>query len=239
MDGVIIDSNPWHRIAWTEYTHRHGVEMTEAMQQRMYGKRNDEIIRDFLGAHLDDGEVFAHGAAKEALYREFMKPRTGESLVPGIREFLARYRNLELAVATNAEGANVDFVLDATGLRPFFRTILNGHQVTHPKPHPEIYLRAAEALQVPPEECIVFEDSHTGVEAGLAAGMRVVGVGTTHDDLHGVSLLIGDFNDPALEAWLTENGADAWATPRSADPVKCDTLALIQNEKREDKEQQP
>src|SRR5579863_10363665 len=100
MDGVIVDSNPWHRIAWAEYTRRQGVAMTEAMQRRMYGKRNDEIIRDFLGAHLDDREVFAHGAAKEALYRELMQPRMGDALVPGIREFLERYRDLELAVAT-------------------------------------------------------------------------------------------------------------------------------------------
>jgi beta-phosphoglucomutase len=212
MDGVIIDSNPLHRVAWAEYTRRHGVEMTDAMQRRMYGKRNDEIIRDFLGAHLDDFEVFAHGAAKEALYRQLMKPRTEESLVPGIREFLARYRNLELAVATNAEAANVDFVLDDTGLRPLFRIIVNGHEVTHPKPHPEIYLRVAEALEVAPEHCIVFEDSHTGVESGLAAGMRVVGVGTTHDDLNGISVLIRDFNDPALESWLAESGLE----PRSA-----------------------
>jgi len=208
MDGVIIDSNPWHRIAWAEYTRRHGVEMTEAMQQRMYGKRNDEIVRDFLGAHLDDPEVFAHGAAKEALYREFMKPRTADSLVPGIREFLARHRTLDLAVATNAEAANVDFVLDDTGLRPFFRIVVNGHQVTRPKPHPEIYLRVAEGLRVLPGECIVFEDSHTGVEAGLAAGMRVIGVETTHDDLPGISLPIRDFNDPALESWLSGQLAD-------------------------------
>jgi len=213
MDGVIIDSNPWHRIAWAEYTRRHGVEMTDAMQQRMYGKRNDEIVRDFLGAgrtgiHLSDAGVFAHGAAKEALYREFMKPRAADSLVPGIREFLMRHRNSHLAVASNAEAANVDFVLDAAGLRSFFRVVMNGAQVTHPKPHPEIYLRVAEGLHAAPKECIVFEDSHAGVEAGLAAGMRVVGVGTTHDDLsgvslHGVSLHIKDFNDPALEIWLS------------------------------------
>jgi beta-phosphoglucomutase len=207
MDGVIIDSNPLHRIAWAEYMRRHGVETTEAMQQRMYGKRNDEIVRDFFGdhpgVHLSDDEVFAHGAAKEALYREMMKPRIEESLVPGIREFLARHRNLDLAVATNAEPANVDFVLDHSGIRPFFRVIVNGHQVTNPKPHPEIYLLVAEEMQVPPENCIVFEDSYTGVASGLAAGMRVVGVGTTHDDLPGVSLLIRDFNDPALESWLS------------------------------------
>lgn len=203
MDGVIIDSNPWHRLAWAEYTRRHGVEMTDAMQQRMYGKRNDEIVRDFLGTDLTDPEIFAHGAAKEALYREFMKPHASESLVPGIREFLVRHRNADLAIASNAEAANVDFVLDAAGLRSFFRVVMNGAQVTHPKPDPEIYLRVAEGLHAAPEECIVFEDSHTGVEAGLAAGMRVVGVGTTHDDLRGVSLLIRDFNDPALELWLS------------------------------------
>jgi beta-phosphoglucomutase len=203
MDGVIIDSNPWHRMAWAEYTRRHGVEMTDAMQQRMYGKRNDEIVRDFLGDALSDTDIFAHGAAKEALYRKLMTSRASESLVPGIREFLTRHRNSDLAIASNAEAANIDFVLNATGLASFFRVVMNGAQVTHPKPHPEIYLRVAEGLQAAPEECIVFEDSHTGVEAGLAAGMRVVGVGTTHDDLSGVSLQIRDFNDPALELWLS------------------------------------
>ncbi len=202
MDGVIVDSNPLHRAAWAQYTRRHGLEMTDAMQQRMYGRRNDEIVREFLGADLDDEDVFAHGAAKEALYREMMGPRMAESLVPGIREFLARPRNPVLALATNAEGANVDFVLDATGLRPFFRVIVNGQEVAKPKPDPEIYLHAAAALGAEPAGCVVFEDSYTGVEAALAAGMRVVGVATTHDDLAGVSVLIRDFHDPALAAWL-------------------------------------
>jgi beta-phosphoglucomutase len=207
MDGVIIDSNPLHSIAWSKYMRSQGIEMTGAMQQRMYGKRNDEIVSDFFGDHLghplSDAEIFAHGAAKEALYRELMTARIEESLVPGIREFLMRHRNPDLAVATNAEPANVDFVLDRAGLRHFFRVIVNGHQVTHPKPHPEVYLRAAEGLEVAPEDCIVFEDSYTGVASGLAAGMRVVGVETTHDDLPGVSLRIRNFNDPALETWFS------------------------------------
>ncbi|MGA2714622.1 MAG: HAD family phosphatase [Bryobacteraceae bacterium] len=203
MDGVIVDSNPWHRTAWEEYNRSLGVEMTEEMQQRMYGKRNDELIREFFGRHLDDAEVFAHGAAKETLYREMMKPHLNGALVPGIREFLARHRGLALAVATNAEPPNVDFVLDETGLRSFFRVVVNGHEVANPKPHPEIYLRVADALGVAPADCVVFEDSHTGVEAALAAGMQVVGISTTHDDLAGVALLIRDFNDPALETWLT------------------------------------
>jgi beta-phosphoglucomutase family hydrolase len=201
MDGVIVDSNPWHRAAWEEYNRGLGVEMTEEMTRRMYGKRNAELIREFYGRDLDDAEVFAHGAAKETLYREMMKPHLNGALVPGIREFLARHRDLALAVATNAEPPNVNFVLDETGLRPFFRVIVNGHEVAHPKPHPEIYLRVADALGVTPADCVVFEDSYAGVEAALAAGMQVVGISTTHDDLAGVALLIRDFNDPALEAW--------------------------------------
>jgi HAD superfamily hydrolase (TIGR01509 family) len=131
-----------------------------------------------------------------------MKPHLINALVPGIREFLDRHRDLALAVATNAEPPNVNFVLDDTGLRPFFRVVVNGHEVTHPKPHPEIYLRVAHALGVTPGDCVVFEDSHTGVESALAAGMQVVGLSTTHEDLSGVALLIRDFSDPALEAWL-------------------------------------
>ena len=90
MDGVIVDSNPLHRAAWTEYSRRYGVETTEAMQTRMYGRRNDEIVRDFLGSHLTDAEVLEHGAAKERVYRELMGPRLAEAIVPGLREFIAR-----------------------------------------------------------------------------------------------------------------------------------------------------
>jgi beta-phosphoglucomutase family hydrolase len=203
MDGVIIDSNPWHRIAWEEYNRSLGVETTEEMQRRMYGKRNEELIREFFGGYLGDAEIAAHGRAKEVLYREMMKPHLNDALVPGVREFLDRHRDLALAVATNAEAANVDFVLDETGLRSFFRVVIDGHQVLNPKPHPEIYLQVADALGIPPAECVVFEDSHTGVEAALAAGMRVVGISTTHEELQGVSLLVADFFDPALEEWLS------------------------------------
>ena len=204
MDGVIVDSNPLHRAAWAEYNRRHGVETTEAMQQGMYGKRNDMIVRDYLGAHLTDAEVFAHGAAKEKLYREMLAPRLTETLVPGLVAFLERHPEMPKAVATNAESANVDFVLSAAGLDRFFRVTVNGQQVANPKPHPDVYLRAAELLGIPPANCVVFEDSYGGVAAGLAAGMRVVGITTTYAALPGASVLARDFNDPVLEEWLIE-----------------------------------
>ena len=202
MDGVIVDSNRWHRQAWAEYNRRHGIETDEAMQQRMYGKRNDDIVRDFFGADLPEAEVYAHGAAKERLYREMIRPALNESLVPGVREFLARHQGEPVGMATNAEPENVEFLLEEAGLRPYFRVLVDGHQVPNPKPHPDIYLRAAELLGVPTRECVVFEDSLPGIEAARAAGMAVVGVTTTHQVLPGVDLEVHDFNSPGLEPWL-------------------------------------
>jgi beta-phosphoglucomutase len=81
---------------------------------------------------------------------------------------------------------------------------VDGFQVSRPKPFPDIYLRAAELLGAQPANCIVFEDSPTGVEAGRAAGMRLVGVETTPTEFVGVDLHVKDFLDPKLEPWVRE-----------------------------------
>ncbi len=202
MDGVIVDSNPVHRKVWAEYNRRFGIATDEAMQQRMYGRRNDDIVRDFFGEHLTLDEVRAHGAAKERLFRETIGPVMNEALVPGLREFLKRHSHQPVGLATNAEPENVEFLLEAAGLRPYFRAVVDGHQVANAKPHPDIYLRAAGLLGAAPCDCVVFEDSFTGIQAARAAGMAVIGVQTTHDELPGVDLEIRDFKSPALEPWL-------------------------------------
>jgi HAD superfamily hydrolase (TIGR01509 family) len=119
-----------------------------------------------------------------------------------VREFLTHHRDLPMAVASNAEAANVQFVLDAAGLRSFFRAIVDGHQVSRPKPAPDVFLKAAELLAVAPRDCIVLEDSYSGVAAARAAGMRVVGLRTTHRELPGTDLAVDNFLAPELEEWL-------------------------------------
>ncbi len=208
MDGVIVDSNPQHRLAWEAFNGRYGLETTEDMHRFMYGRRNDQIVRDFFGEQLSEDEVAARGFAKEALYRDMIGDRVESMIVPGLRDFLDRHRDTPKAVASNAEPANVEFLLDRAGLRPYFRAVVDGHQVARPKPFPDIFLRAAELLRVSPAECLVFEDSHSGVEAGQAAGMIVVGLRTTEANLPGARLTIDNFTSGDLETWLAAN---AWA----------------------------
>jgi beta-phosphoglucomutase len=206
LDGVIVDSMPVHELAWRRYLESLGFDGGD-IPARMHGRRNDEIVRDFLGGAIDHDTVLAHGAAKERVFREMLRDRLGESLVAGIAEWLERVEGAPLALATNAERANIDFTLDGTGLRRYFDVIVDGSEVARPKPAPDVYLRAAALLRIAPQNCIVFEDSPVGVAAAAAAGMRVVGVRTHPGRLDGIVFSVANFLDTRLDAWLAAQRA--------------------------------
>ena len=172
----------------------------------MHGLRNDDIVRDFFGEDLTAEAIHRHGADKEVIYRELMKPELEAWMVPGVREFLKRHAATPMAVASNAEPLNIEFVLAEAGLDRHFLHVVDGHDVIHPKPAPDIYLKAAGLLGVDPTRCVIFEDSIPGVQAGVAAGARVVGIQTTLATIHGAEIMIKDFNDPALEQWFASTG---------------------------------
>lgn len=201
MDGVIIDSTPMHDRAWEVYLERHGRDASQ-VQKRMHGLRNDDIVRDFFGGELAEKEIHAHGAAKEQLYREMMAPVLEQHLIPGIREILTGLGGTPMAVASNAEPANIEFVLEGAGIRGSFRSVVDGHFVERPKPDPEIYLKAAEFLGIKPENCIIFEDSIPGIRAAVASGARVVGLTTTLPYLEGAQIHAKNFLDAHLLDWL-------------------------------------
>jgi HAD superfamily hydrolase (TIGR01509 family) len=112
-------------------------------------------------------------------------------------------------LATNAERANADFVLDGAGLRRYFRAIADGSQVKNAKPAADIYELVARELGVHPRNCIVFEDSKVGVAAARAAGTRVVGIQTQIALLEGVDILVPDFSSADLADWLGQQQVKA------------------------------
>ncbi len=203
MDGVLVDSMPYHIRAWEQYLRAHGQD-PEKLLARMHGKHNDELVREVFGRDLPLEEVKQMGSEKEALYRELIGEQLETQLLPGLREFLRETPSFPKAVASNAEAANVDFVLEQARLRPFFRHALDGGMVQRGKPDPEIYLLAAEMLGVSPEQCIVFEDSQTGIDAAVAAGMRVAAINLHRVPLLGQEWEFTDFSDLALKSWRAQ-----------------------------------
>ena len=125
-----------------------------------------------------------------------------DAAVTGVGEFLHSHRQYPAAVASNAEAANIEFVLSELEIRDCFQAVVSGCEVSLPKPSPEIYLLAAAKLGFAPEECLVFEDSVTGMTAARNAGMRVVGLSTTEADLQGVEVVVENFRSPRLNTFL-------------------------------------
>lgn len=203
MDGVLIDSNPMHAAAWIDYLRPFGISPL-AFSQQMQGKRNDELVRRLFGEHLSEEEVFAHGARKEALYRQRMAPVIEQHLMPGLRDFLQANPAVPKGLGSNAEPANVAFLLEGAALHGHFQAVVDGHQVARPKPAPDIYQKVMQGLGVQPEATIVFEDSPSGIRAARDAGARVVGVNREGEPLPHVDVTIRDFQDPRLGTWIEE-----------------------------------
>jgi beta-phosphoglucomutase len=181
MDGVIVDTNPHHRIAWRNYYERYGKTLSDAdFVEHVSGKHNDDILGHlFAEKTLTTEESKQLAYEKEALFRELYRPVI--TPVAGLIPFLKALKsaNILTAVATSAPVENLDFVMDALGIRAYFDALLNESMVSHPKPDPEIYQKAMALLGVEPTDSIIFEDSMTGIQAAKASGATVVGIATT------------------------------------------------------------
>jgi HAD superfamily hydrolase (TIGR01509 family) len=195
MDGVIVDSNPYHKLALREFCRKHGHQLSEEqLKSRIYGRTNRDWLTNLFGP-LPESVIRRYGEEKEQLFRDlFVKAIQPLS---GLKRFLLllEERGIPKAIATSAPRANVDFTLEHTGLARFFSIVLDESHVSRGKPDPEIYLKTADALGYPSAKTFVFEDSISGVQAAKAAGAHVIGVSTTHSphELAGTRLVIEDF----------------------------------------------
>lgn len=201
MDGVIIDSNPWHKIALREFCERHGHHLSdEYLKEHVYGRANKDWIPVLFG-DISDTEIRKLSDEKESLFREIFRDHIKP--VSGLIPFLdaLEENNIPKAIATSAPADNVTFTLRHTKTQKYFNVILDESDITYGKPDPEIYLRTATHIKYPPESCIVIEDSISGVESALRAGCRVIGITTTHpaDDFEKTGRVINDFTQLHVE----------------------------------------
>jgi beta-phosphoglucomutase len=206
MDGVLVDTNPYHKISLKQFCEGYGYQLNEEdLVNKIYGRTNNEWIRNMFGS-LPKERILELGEEKEALFRSLYKDVI-EPLA-GLEEFLKRLTQAEIpiAIGTSAPRSNVDFVLELTRLKKYFDIILDQSHVEHGKPNPEIYLKAADQLGFEPKHCIVFEDSLSGVESAQRAGAKVVGVTTTHNrqELAHTDFVISDFMDLIPETLYRE-----------------------------------
>lgn len=181
MDGVIVDNYLFHVDAWAEFCKRHELKFEgDDFTRKYFGKNNADILKALLGKNLTDFEVDTLGEEKEAIYRELYQPyiKPLEGLVDLMRTIKTQCG--KIAIASSAPKSNIDFIVKNTGISDYVDATVNGNMVKFGKPNPDIFHKAAELLHIQPEKCLVFEDSFSGIQAAINAGMQVVAVATTH-----------------------------------------------------------
>lgn len=206
-DGVLVDSKALHQAAWDdvarEFGHAHGQEVF----RRHFGSQNRRAILEILRWTEDEGEALRISTRKEVLYRE----RLGVSDIwmSGALPFVDRLaaRGVPRAVVSSSPRLNIEVVLQRAAPALAFSSIIAAEDTLRGKPDPEGYLLGAQRLALPPERCVVFEDAPAGIQAGLAAGMRVVALASTHGaaELAGAHLVTARLDHALLEqisAWF-------------------------------------
>lgn len=202
MDGVICNTNPFHSMAFENFFEKRGLKPTEEeYKNHMYGKSNSYIFSHFLDRSVSGKELMEFENEKEGLFREIYKDHVVD--IKGYLSFAKKLATLKykLGVATSAPTANMDLILDHLKIRSLYSSTLASEDVTKHKPEPEVYLKSAKNLNADPSTCLVFEDSHAGVSAAINAGMKVVGVLSSHtkDELPPCDHYIKEYGDELID----------------------------------------
>ncbi|HSX17246.1 MAG TPA: HAD-IA family hydrolase [Patescibacteria group bacterium] len=201
LDGTIINNMPYHFYGWIEFARRHGVEMDrETFSAKYSGLTTKAILRELFGQETAEAELQKlyeerHKIYWDAVSKYIRSVRGFETLLHDLKS-----HGYKVALATAASAASRTKLLTHLGVYDLFDVMVGAENVTHSKPHPEAYLKAAELIGVDPKHCLVFEDSPPGVASGKAAGMTVVGILTTQTpaDLHQADMLINHYEDIEL-----------------------------------------
>ena len=184
MDGVLVDSADYHYEAWRQAMQREGRQLTHTDFKRTFGQRNDTVLRDMLDPHISDADIQRIADFKEATYRTLVRER-GIAPLPGVLHWLSVLQDAgwKQAVASAAPRANVDAIVEAMNITHFFDALTSAEDVTRGKPDPQVYLVAASRVGASPAQSIVIEDAPAGVEGAKRAGMKRIGVRSSHGEL--------------------------------------------------------
>ena len=208
LDGTIVDSAPYHKLAWRDTFNRHGMDFTEEKYRFTLGRRNKEIIRRYIGTNLSEQEVNAIAEQKDESFRAYIKDciQPFPQVVEIINAMAAA--EFKLAIVSSATIENIRLITGALYINTLFDVFITGRDVTEGKPCPQGFLTAADRLGVQPRKCVVIEDAAAGVSAAKSGGMYCIAVTNTcsRKDLAAADVIVDRLDEVSFE--LTYSGKD-------------------------------
>jgi len=180
LDGVIVDTSSYHFQSWQAAFQPEGIVFTRDHFKFAFGMANIDIIPKVFGKKVPMEKIKSVGDYKEATFRDLI--RGNIHALPGARELItALHReSVPLAIVSSTPRENIELILGTLALKPYFRAIVSGDDITAGKPDPQGYLMGAAKLGAAPRDCVVIEDAVVGIKAAKAGGMKCIAVTTTH-----------------------------------------------------------
>ena len=179
LDGVIVSTDDCHYEAWKKLADEEGIYFDRKINNRLRGvsrmasldivlERSEKVYTE------EEKEKFAE--RKNGYYRDFIKKLTPNDILPGVMDNLEELKKNGIKIAIGSSSKNTPIILKQIGLDGYFDAVSDGNNITKSKPNPEVFLKAAEMLKLPPESCLVVEDADAGIEAGKSGGMKTLSV---------------------------------------------------------------
>lgn len=180
LDGVLLSTDKYHYLAWKALADKLNIPFDEKVNNRLRGvSRMDSlnIILSYSDQTFSEAEKEVMAEEKNELYREYLQKMTPLDVSDDTRAVLEKLRECGLKLAVGSSSKNTPLILEKTDMAKYFHAVSDGNNITRSKPDPEVFLKAAEYLNLQPCECIVVEDAEAGIDAGNAGGFITVGIG--------------------------------------------------------------
>ena len=185
LDGVICTTDEYHYLAWKALADRLGIPFDRERNNLLRGvsrMASLDIVLQKADKTYSESEKTAFAEEKNALYRQYLGQMSPRDLPEEVRTTLQTLRNAGFLLAIGSSSKNAPFILERIGLGQFFDAVADGNCISHSKPHPEVFLKAAQMLDLSASDCLVVEDAHAGVEAAAAGGFDCAAIGDAKDD---------------------------------------------------------
>lgn len=187
LDGVIVSTDDCHYKAWKKMAEEEEIYFDRQINERLRGVSRMESLQIILEKSpktYSETQKALLAQRKNGYYREMILELDPSAMLEGALAFVLEMKARGLKVAIGSSSKNAALILKQIQCDHLFDAVADGNEITHSKPDPEVFLKAAEKLGLLPNECIVVEDADAGVEAALRAGMDVIGVGSASQNPH-------------------------------------------------------
>lgn len=192
LDGVIVTTDDCHYTAWKKMADDEGIYFDRKINERLRGvsrMQSLEIILEKSDKPYTEQEKIALAAKKNAYYVDLIQKLTPHDVLGGVTENLKTLKEQGIKIAIGSSSKNTPIILNRIGLADYFDAVSDGNNIKKSKPDPEVFLKAAEMLNIAPENCMIVEDADAGIEAGKRAGMKTFALGNaTGADFYAKSL---------------------------------------------------